>query len=373
MLIGEVARLSGVSARMLRHYDRIGLVRPSVRTTGGYRDYDEHDLQRLVHVEALRSLGMPLHEVARSLDDAAAAPTELFDRLIANTIASIAREQELLTLLQRLRRQEPAAWNDVLRAVALLQRLGSPTASERQRAALAGADRGLPAGSLAEAALTEDDANVSGALQWALARSADAETVAVLTGALDSPDPAVRTRAIAALVKIEAGTGTDAESALAGALDHADPAVRARVALALGSRGDPVAVAELVAMIVHGVEDVPAAEALGTIARRHGSEDDIAALVGRQLTGSPDTESPDTDPSGTEPSDTGSSRTGTAPATSTISPDARLRLTQALGEIPGPAARRLLTTLTDDREQRVRLAARYLVSIRGDDAPSRGD
>ena len=50
MLIGEVARRSGVSSRMLRHYDTLGLVRPTGRTTGGYREYSDADIERLLHV-----------------------------------------------------------------------------------------------------------------------------------------------------------------------------------------------------------------------------------------------------------------------------------------------------------------------------------
>ena len=45
--IGEVARLTGVSARMLRHYDEIGLVRPHGRAANGYRQYGADDLSRL--------------------------------------------------------------------------------------------------------------------------------------------------------------------------------------------------------------------------------------------------------------------------------------------------------------------------------------
>ena len=45
MLIGEVARRSGVSTRMLRHYDALGLVRPTGRTVGGYREYSAEDIR----------------------------------------------------------------------------------------------------------------------------------------------------------------------------------------------------------------------------------------------------------------------------------------------------------------------------------------
>lgn len=55
---------------MLRHYDALGLVCPSARTTGGYRRYSPSDIERLLHVESLRSLGLSLAEVKRALDDA---------------------------------------------------------------------------------------------------------------------------------------------------------------------------------------------------------------------------------------------------------------------------------------------------------------
>ncbi len=57
MLIGEVSRRCGVSTRMLRHYDTLGLVKPTGRTSSGYREYSADDIRRLFHVESLRTLG----------------------------------------------------------------------------------------------------------------------------------------------------------------------------------------------------------------------------------------------------------------------------------------------------------------------------
>lgn len=74
MLIGEVARRSGVSARMLRHYESLGLVRPSGRTGSGYREYSAQDIRRIFHIESLRALGLSLREVGRALDDPASLP-----------------------------------------------------------------------------------------------------------------------------------------------------------------------------------------------------------------------------------------------------------------------------------------------------------
>ncbi|MGY1840732.1 MULTISPECIES: MerR family transcriptional regulator [unclassified Modestobacter] len=72
--VGELARLAGVTVRTLHHYDRIGLVRPSERTSAGYRSYDAHDLDRLQQVLVYRELGFPLEEVATLLDDPEADP-----------------------------------------------------------------------------------------------------------------------------------------------------------------------------------------------------------------------------------------------------------------------------------------------------------
>ncbi|WP_300590687.1 MerR family transcriptional regulator [Microbacterium sp.] len=330
MRIGEVSRLSGVSARMLRHYDRIGLVQPSERTSSGYRDYGDDDLRRLLQVEALRSLGMPLRQVGNALQDSGATPTDILDRVIAGTVEAIAREQELLRRLRQLRDHEPEHWTDVLHTVALLQRLGSDDASQRQRAALASAEPPIVS-ALIGAVLTEDDPNVAGALQWALARSADATAISALRDALDAGDGAVRHRAVATLVKIAASQRTDVDPVLRGALSHRDPVIRAGAALALGSRAVPEAADELIAMIVRGDGDVEAAESLGHISRAH------PGTIEKRL-----------DAALTTPGD----------------PEARLRLTQALGEIDSEDATRMLQRLVEDPDNRVRLTARYLVSIR---------
>ena len=44
MKIGEASKRSGISERMIRHYEKIGLVAPAARRDSGYRDYDERDV-----------------------------------------------------------------------------------------------------------------------------------------------------------------------------------------------------------------------------------------------------------------------------------------------------------------------------------------
>jgi DNA-binding transcriptional MerR regulator len=67
--IGDFARFAGVSVRMLRHYDSIGLIPPSeVDPFTGYRRYDESLLQRAHRLVALKELGFTLDEVKDLLD-----------------------------------------------------------------------------------------------------------------------------------------------------------------------------------------------------------------------------------------------------------------------------------------------------------------
>lgn len=67
--MGQLAELSGVTVRTLRHYDQTGLLRPSGRTSGGHRLYDQQNVTRLYRVLALRRLGFSLAEVGSLLDD----------------------------------------------------------------------------------------------------------------------------------------------------------------------------------------------------------------------------------------------------------------------------------------------------------------
>lgn len=67
--VGAVADLTGVSVRTLHHYDHIGLVVPSVRTTAGYRGYTDADVERLHVVLVYRAAGLPLDEIRVLLDD----------------------------------------------------------------------------------------------------------------------------------------------------------------------------------------------------------------------------------------------------------------------------------------------------------------
>lgn len=66
--IVEVARMSGVTSRTLRHYDEIGLLPPAGIRSNGYRYYEQEDLLRLQQILVLRELDVSLSEIAEILD-----------------------------------------------------------------------------------------------------------------------------------------------------------------------------------------------------------------------------------------------------------------------------------------------------------------
>ncbi|MGW7194710.1 MerR family transcriptional regulator [Streptomyces chryseus] len=67
--ISEVARMSGVTARTLRHYDETGLLPPARIGANGHRYYEEHQLLLLQQILVLRALGVGLPEIARILSE----------------------------------------------------------------------------------------------------------------------------------------------------------------------------------------------------------------------------------------------------------------------------------------------------------------
>ena len=67
MNIGQASKASGVTTKMIRYYDEIGLVRPSARTDANYREYDEREINELRFIRRARSLGFSMPEITQLL------------------------------------------------------------------------------------------------------------------------------------------------------------------------------------------------------------------------------------------------------------------------------------------------------------------
>lgn len=89
--VGELANLSGVSARTLRHYEELGLLAPA-RTRSGYRVYTSRDARRLAAILAMRSCDLPLATIRHLLGDSG---SELRDTLLEHLLVLRARKAEL--------------------------------------------------------------------------------------------------------------------------------------------------------------------------------------------------------------------------------------------------------------------------------------
>ena len=65
MKIGEASVASGISGRMIRHYEKIGLMPAAARTDSGYRDYDQRDVHTLRFIGRARDLGFSIDEISQ--------------------------------------------------------------------------------------------------------------------------------------------------------------------------------------------------------------------------------------------------------------------------------------------------------------------
>ena len=95
MNISEAARLSGLSSRMIRHYEKLGLLNAAKRSENGYRQYSHNDLERLRFIQRARGLDFSLEDIGQLLN-----LWQNPDRASADVKALAA--QQLITVRQRL-------------------------------------------------------------------------------------------------------------------------------------------------------------------------------------------------------------------------------------------------------------------------------
>jgi len=106
--IGTAARRAGVSPRMVRHYESLGLLAPVARTESGYRQYSEADIHALRFIRRARDLGFSMPEIATLLglwqdkQRASASVKQIAQAHIDDLTKRIAAMQAMQRTLQQL-------------------------------------------------------------------------------------------------------------------------------------------------------------------------------------------------------------------------------------------------------------------------------
>jgi DNA-binding transcriptional MerR regulator len=103
LTVGQLARQAGVSAQTLRHYDRLGLLKPSSTSAARYRLYTEQDRARLELIRALRALDLDLETIGRLLRGAVGVrkAAELHLRTLDHQMRMLERRRAVLRVLLR--------------------------------------------------------------------------------------------------------------------------------------------------------------------------------------------------------------------------------------------------------------------------------
>jgi DNA-binding transcriptional MerR regulator len=121
MRVGDLAKRTGLTVRTLHHYDAIGLLRPSTRTSTGHRLYGKKEVERLQHITSLRYLGLSLDEIRDCLTKPEHSIERALEMQIERIEEQIGRQTRLRALVQhlrdRLRTAEGASVDELTRTI----------------------------------------------------------------------------------------------------------------------------------------------------------------------------------------------------------------------------------------------------------------
>jgi DNA-binding transcriptional MerR regulator len=352
--IGEVARRTGLSVRTLRHYDEFGLLVPSERTYGEHRLYSSEDFRRLLALQHLKELGLSLTEVKAALDDPGFDAAEALANHITTVEHRLTAEQELLERLRNLQGASETGWEEVLRLIALTERLSHREPTVRLRAAL-DAPTKAPLALLVENLAAEADPAVQGILAWAIVQHGPA-AVPFVTEHLADEDPAVRVQMSFVLAKL---ADLRAVPALVPLLGDAGPGVASTVAFALGRIGGPDALSALIGHL--GLGSGTRGDIFGDAIARFGDQA-IGPLASALSGGTQDVREHAAAVLGF----IGRSEVAPALAAALADPDADVCLAAlvALGHLPGEVADAAIGAATDSDDPRVRTLSARLTADR---------
>lgn len=131
--IGEAAARSGVSPKMLRHYEALGLLPPIARTESGYRQYGERDVHTLRFIRRARDLGFSIAEIAELLklwQDRRRASREVKKIALAHVADLQRRLDEMAAMKRTLEQLASCCHGDERPDCPILEGLADPAAPE---------------------------------------------------------------------------------------------------------------------------------------------------------------------------------------------------------------------------------------------------
>lgn len=133
MNIGEAARASGISAKMIRYYEQIGLIEPAVRSEGNYRVYSERDVHSLRFLRRARDLGFSpeqMHELLALWRDQARASGDVKAMALGHIAALEARIAEMQAMVRTLAHLARTCHGDQRPDCPILDDLAAPDLAE---------------------------------------------------------------------------------------------------------------------------------------------------------------------------------------------------------------------------------------------------
>jgi DNA-binding transcriptional MerR regulator len=127
LTVGALAKRTGVSVRMLRHYDEIGLLRPTERSESGYRLYGVDEVRRLQAIVALRQMGLGLEAIGQVLNGGALRPVDAVTMRLAQLGDEIARRQrlhaQLIEISHRIQASHGGSLDELVESVEVMNRM----------------------------------------------------------------------------------------------------------------------------------------------------------------------------------------------------------------------------------------------------------